>query len=98
MVFDNYDQPSEFRNITTYLPQGEAGAILFTSRHVDSERLGVAIRVTRMTENEGLDLLLRQSRQERNDDNAAEGKKIVQKLGYLPLAIDQAGPLPGEIK
>ncbi|KAI9858058.1 MAG: hypothetical protein M1813_007870 [Trichoglossum hirsutum] len=91
MVFDNYDQPSEFRNITTCFPQGETGAILFTSRHADSERLGTTIRVMRMAENEGLELLLRQSKLESNDDNAAEGRKVIQKLGYLPLAIDQAG-------
>jgi tetratricopeptide (TPR) repeat protein len=91
MVFDNYDQPSEFRNITTYIPQGETGSILFTSRHADSERLGITIKVMRMTEDEGLELLLRQSKLERNDDNSIEGKEIVEKLGYLPLAIDQAG-------
>jgi len=91
MVFDNYDQPNEFKDITAYLPQGETGAILFTSRHADTERLGVTIRVTQMTEDEGLELLLLQSKRERNDENAKEGRKIVQKLGYLPLAIDHAG-------
>ncbi|KAI9861251.1 MAG: hypothetical protein M1813_005424 [Trichoglossum hirsutum] len=91
MVFDNYDQPSEFKNITAYLPRGETGAVLFTSRHADSERLGVTIRVTQMTEDEGLEILLHQSKRERNDDDTKEGKEIVRKLGYLPLAIDQAG-------
>ncbi|KAH0534126.1 hypothetical protein FGG08_007284, partial [Glutinoglossum americanum] len=91
IVFDNYDKPSDFRNIMTYLPQTETGAILFTSRHADSERLGVTIRVTRMTEHEGLELLLRQSKLEISDDNTMEGRKVIQKLGYLPLAIDQAG-------
>ncbi|KAI9859671.1 MAG: hypothetical protein M1813_006602 [Trichoglossum hirsutum] len=91
IVFDNYDQPREFRNIAAHFPHGEAGEILITSRHTDSERLGVAIRVIQMTENEGLELLLRQCKLERNDDNTIEGRKIIQKLGYLPLAIDQAG-------
>ena len=90
MVFDNYDQPDQFDNIKTYLPQGESGAFLFTSRHTDSERLGVAIKVTQMAEEEGLELLLSQSKLERSDSNVVEGKKIIQKLGYLPLAIDQA--------
>jgi hypothetical protein len=91
MVFDNYDQPSELRNITTYFPQGETGSILFISQHTDSERLGTTIRVMQMTENEGLELLLRQSKLKSNDGNAAEGRKVIRKLGYLPLAIDQAG-------
>ena len=67
MVFDNYDQPSEFRDITSYLPQGKTGAVLFTSRHADSERLGVTIKVTRMAEHKGLELLLRQSKLETNE-------------------------------
>jgi hypothetical protein len=91
MVFDNYDQPDKFKNISAYFPQGQTGSILFTSRHADSKRLGVVIRLTHMTEDEGLELLLRQSGLERNDNNNAEGIKIVKTLGYLPLAIDQAG-------
>ncbi|KAI9759277.1 MAG: hypothetical protein M1840_003498 [Geoglossum simile] len=90
IVFDNYDQPREFRNIAEYFPHGGSGAILVTSRHSDSERLGVTIRFTRMTEDEGLELLLRQPKLAKNDDNIIEGKKIIQKLSYLPLAIDQA--------
>ena len=27
IVFDNYDQPSEFRDITSYLPRGGIGSI-----------------------------------------------------------------------
>ncbi|KAH0536108.1 hypothetical protein FGG08_006994 [Glutinoglossum americanum] len=91
IVFDNYDNPSEFKNISSYFPQGRSGAILFTSRHSESARLGIVIRVTQMTEEEGTELLLRQSRLERNSDNTIDGRKIVRKLGYLPLAIDQAG-------
>jgi len=44
-----------------------------------------------MAEDEGLELLLCRSKLERNDINIMEGRKVVQMLGYLPLAIDQAG-------
>jgi tetratricopeptide (TPR) repeat protein len=91
MVFDNYDNVDEFRNISDYLPEGRTGTILFTSRHASSERLGSTIRLTQMTEDGSLELLLRQSKCERTDENNAEGMKIVKRLGYLPLAIDQAG-------
>ena len=91
MVFDNYDRPNEFKDISTYIPQGQTGAILFTSRHADSERLGTIIKLTQMTEGESLELILRQSKRERNEESSVEGLKIVKKLGYLPLAIDQAG-------
>ncbi|KAH0553453.1 hypothetical protein GP486_006477 [Trichoglossum hirsutum] len=91
MVFDNYDRPGEFKNISDFFPQGQTGSMLFTSRHTDSKRLGIAISVLQMTEDEGLELLLRQSELESNRDNAVAGKKIIRKLGCLPLAIDQAG-------
>jgi hypothetical protein len=74
IVFDNYDQPGEFANITAYFPHGEAGEILITSRHADSEHRGVTIRVTPMTEDEGLELLLHQTKLERNDDNHGSKK------------------------
>ncbi|KAI9781791.1 MAG: hypothetical protein M1816_002181 [Peltula sp. TS41687] len=90
IVFDNYDQPRDFKNVTEYIPQGGTGAILFTSRHGDSERLGFTVRLTRMTEDEGLRLLF-QSKLEMNAENVLEGTKIIQTLGFLPLAIDQAG-------
>ena len=91
IVFDNYDQPGEFKNISDYIPQGQSGSILFTSRHADSKRLGAVIKLTQMTEEEGVELLFRQSNEEENEYNKAEGAKIVKMLGYLPLAIDQAG-------
>jgi hypothetical protein len=84
-VFDNYDQPRELGNIAACFPHGETGAILVTSRHADSERLGVTIRVAGMAEDE---LLLRQTKLERNDFNTIEGKKIIEKLSYLPLVTD----------
>lgn len=42
------------------------------------------------SEAEGLDLLLHQSHHGTTDDNIREGTMIVQKLGCLALAIDQA--------
>jgi tetratricopeptide (TPR) repeat protein len=44
-----------------------------------------------MTEDEALELLLRQTKTEKNDSNIQAGQAIVRRLGYLPLAIDQAG-------
>ena len=89
MVFDNFDQPGQFKNISAYVPNNSYGAILFTSRHADSERLGLTIRVDQMTEHEGLKLLLDDPDAKPIDEQDA-GKKIVEELGYLPLAIDQA--------
>lgn len=91
MVFDGYDDPKEFQDIPHSFPQGDAGAILITSRNSYSKRLGTTIQLTGMTENQSLELLLRRSDLERNPENIAQGMKIVRMFGYLPLAIDQAG-------
>jgi len=44
-----------------------------------------------MLEKEALQLLYCRSEYETNDANDAEGKRIIRRLGYLALAIDQAG-------
>ncbi len=44
-----------------------------------------------MTEHEALELLLRQTKSEKTDSAIRAGEEIVRRLGYLPLAIDQAG-------
>src|SRR5271170_1220799 len=78
-----------FSTLLTYHTGGK-GAILITSRHEDTTRLGMGIKVPPLTEEEGLELLLRQSKQEQTPENLIEGKKIVHMLGCLALAIDQA--------
>ena len=91
MVFDNYDNPRAFQghSIRDYLPSGRSGRTLFTSRHQDSARLGHKIDASTMTENESLELLLQ--RLPLNEDESTHGREIVSTLGYLALAIDQAG-------
>ena len=91
LVFDNFDQPGAFHNIQDYVPNGHKGALLFTSRHADSSRLGTTIPVEGMSEEESLELLLHQCNLEKTDETAKEGRTIVRELGCLPLAIDQAG-------
>jgi hypothetical protein len=91
LVFDYYNKPGDFPTVSSFFPQSSTGAVLFTSRHADSERLGAAVHLTGMTEDEALELLLTQAKVEQREENAATGKSIVQRLGYLPLAIDQAG-------
>jgi tetratricopeptide (TPR) repeat protein len=91
LVLDNYDDPSQFDNIRYYLPDSKLGSVITTSRHLDSTRLGVSVEVTGMAEDESLELLLRRSRHQRTEANEMLGKSIVRRLGYLPLAIDQAG-------
>ena len=91
IVFDNYDNPRAFasRAIREYIPLGEGGHILFTSRHKESSRLGRCIGLSRMTEEESVELLL-QGPASTTKENS-EGVEVAATLGYLALALDQAG-------
>ena len=95
LVFDNYDNPANFKDVADLFPNAGKGTILLTSPHTDSERLGNSIRVNGMTEDEGLELLLHRSRHEGNEENIRLGKEILLTLGGLALAIDQAGTYIG---
>ena len=88
LVFDNLDNPSYFHDIITFFPESRWGCILVTSRYAGAEELGSVIVLDRMEKDEGLQLLLRGSQADSTELAATE--EILMKLGYLPLAIDQA--------
>jgi hypothetical protein len=94
LVFDNYDDSVAFDNLKSFFPTSTStinSAILITSRQVSNGRLGVHLPLDGLTEAEGLQLLTsRASSTTQHEGDEAEGKKIIQTLGYLPLAIDQA--------
>lgn len=100
LIFDNADDIS----LVPYLPQGNHGCILITTRNPRAKRyLGPldqqAYHVEEMTPDEAVELLLRAAGLlhglSRVADIDAESldhsHKIVKTLGYLALAIDQAG-------
>ena len=88
MVFDNLDRPSDLKGILNFFPDSTRRSILITSRYTGSEVLGQAIKLNEMEMKEGLQLLLPSGRVDSEQHMAAE--EIVRRLGYLPLAIDQA--------
>ena len=90
VVFDNFDNPKAFesQDISNYIPAGETGSILFTSRHTDTARLGHGIDVSILNEGESLNLLMR--RPSLNAEEKKDGQEIAFELGYLALALDQA--------
>jgi len=87
-VFDNFDRPGKFLNIKEFFPQRVK--ILCTSRHVDSKRLGKSIEVGPMPIEEGIELLLLQSGYGHIIEIVRDAHSVVEKLGGLALAIDQA--------
>jgi tetratricopeptide (TPR) repeat protein len=91
LIFDNYDRPDETFRISSCFPQSRFGSIIVTSRHASAKRLGNVIQVTGMSEDESLDLLFSRSELKRTKENVCEAKSVAAQLGYLPLAVDQAG-------
>jgi hypothetical protein len=92
LIFDNYDNPDRFPNLNSYIPPSSYGSVLITSRNANLARLGTVIEVPPMSEEEALPLLYdRAGGAERFFNEEEHAKKMVELLGYLPLAIDQTG-------
>ena len=94
MVFDNYDAPKSFPNLQDFIPMGEHGSILVTTRHADVVSLAErdnAIELHGLAEKEALRLLFSQCMVKETELHIQHGKAIVKRLGYHPLAITQAG-------
>ncbi|KAF2180104.1 hypothetical protein K469DRAFT_467819, partial [Zopfia rhizophila CBS 207.26] len=90
MVYDNYDRPDVFPDIKRFLPESGQGATILTSRHETTKVLGRHIRIPSMVNDGGVELLLRDMSTEEIENSQADGEKIVQMLGGLALAIEQA--------
>jgi hypothetical protein len=63
MVFDNYDDPFAFADVQDFFPESAHGAMLFTTRHADTETLAsddCAIELGCLQSGEATDLLIRQ--------------------------------------
>ncbi|KAK5936528.1 hypothetical protein PMZ80_011238 [Knufia obscura] len=90
MVFDNCDDAATFSEVERFMPQVGRGNILFTSWHRDLEELGDIIEVPPMPPKPGVTLLLHRYHGINIEDYMSEGTAIVNRLGGLALAIDQA--------
>jgi tetratricopeptide (TPR) repeat protein len=93
MVFDNADGGYEI--VDKFLPPGNGGNILITSRNKDLVRITLqknSAEVHGMDEKEAVSLLLKSATIEDEPEMiVTHARKIVSELGYIPLAIDQAG-------
>ncbi|KAF8446552.1 P-loop containing nucleoside triphosphate hydrolase protein [Kalaharituber pfeilii] len=98
LVFDNLDDLESF-DINDYIPSCDFGTIIITSRRRESMQGRRGLEVHQMQNNEAEKLLLTSARldleklapEERKLEEVAAAVAIVQNLGYLPLAIAQAG-------
>ncbi|KAI0172154.1 hypothetical protein GGR52DRAFT_573297 [Hypoxylon sp. FL1284] len=90
LVFDNYDHPTAF-DLRDYIPSNPLGTVLITSRSTETDRIGRPVHVSGMTESEAIQLLVKQLDAPNDTQSHTAAADIVKRLGYLPLAIDQAG-------
>ena len=94
LVMDNADDPDV---LPDFLPPGTRGNIIYTSKNKEH---GLKLAedaccpVNEMEADEAVTLLVRSARLDELSDKAAQlARSIVNELGYLALAIDQAGAL-----
>jgi len=93
MIFDNADGGYEI--VDKFLPPGRSGGILITSRNIELMRVASkknCIEVKERDAEEAISLLLKSAGIEGNSEWILDlASRIVSELGYIPLAIDQAG-------
>ena len=95
LIFDNYDSPKDFPSLGDVIPQSEHAFVIITSRHGGSLRLGSPVGIAEMGPEEAENLLLASSGLARPETQPEVLRSIVGRLGYLPLALDQAGAYIG---
>lgn len=84
LVFDNARQPAD---VQMYLPDPLSGHVLITSRHPTWRSVAEPLPVEALASSDAVSFLLRRTGQA--DTNAAS--ELAATLGYLPLALEQAG-------
>ncbi|KAJ7090648.1 hypothetical protein C8R44DRAFT_750881 [Mycena epipterygia] len=90
LFFDNADDPKI--NLNNHFPRCNHGNILITSRNPGLRGYaGSDYLVADMEEADAVELLLTSAKEEMSAENKKISAEIVKALGYLPLAIIQAG-------
>jgi hypothetical protein len=93
IVFDNADDLSP-DVMAKFIPSGNRGNILITSRNRSMGRLIAfenVIEINEMEEADAITLLLKASCLDDSDEHQQAAKNIVTALGCMPLAVNQAG-------
>jgi hypothetical protein len=93
IVFDNADNPSVYV-VDKFIPPGNRGNILITSRNRSMGRVisfENIIEINEMEEADAITLLLKASFLDASAKHIEDAKNIVNELGCIPLAVEQAG-------
>ena len=93
VIFDNAD--CDPRVVAQYMPKGNRGNILFTSRNPNMGGSNItrktSAHIDDMCQEEAISLLLKSAGLEFSQETRQGATSVVDTLCYLPLAIDQAG-------
>ena len=93
IVYDSAD--GHYSVVEKFLPPGNGGNVLITSRNPGLKRITLdknSLEVLDMTIEEGISLLLKSAMLDGTSDHImVMARKLVSKLGGIPLALDQAG-------
>jgi len=84
LIFDNAEHPDDIR---PYLPHSTLGHVLITSRYSAWEAIAEPLDIEIMPEPEAIEFLLKRT----GSDDRTTAAEIAKELGYLPLALEQAG-------
>ena len=93
IVYDNADNPSP-EVVAKFIPQGNRGNILVTSRNRSMGRLVSSeniIEINEMEEADAISLLLKASYIDALPQHLQAAGKLVIELGCIPLAVEHAG-------
>ena len=102
LIFDNAD---DLDIVPDFLPTGDQGHILFTTRAQTAGTIAQSVEVEKMGMAEGTLLLLRRTKvlgegaflDQASEEDLAGAEAIVIELDFLPLALDQAGAYIDEV-
>ena len=91
MIFDSAD--GHYSVVEKFLPPGNGGNILITSRNVGLKRLALdSVNVVDMGDDEAIQLLLKSAMLHGTSDHITNmAQNVISELGGIPLAVDQAG-------
>jgi tetratricopeptide (TPR) repeat protein len=94
LIFDNADEPEKLK---PWVPTDPKGHILITSRAQVFHGLAQAVRLEVLAPEKALEFLLKRTEGEASEAGEIEAAaKLARELGYLPLALEQAGAFISE--
>ena len=91
IVYDGAN--GDYQTVEKYLPSGNEGNVLITSRNVGLKRITLdSLQVLGMAEGEAISLLMKSARlDDMSEHNSTLARKLASELGGIPIALDQAG-------